>query len=75
MDRLDIAIALLEEAKEEKKNLELYNKEYEKLPSYKEPGYRVALDNFFEKFPRIPKKSVINDNIKMARRILAGEYM
>ena len=63
MDRLDMAIALLEEAKQERENLKIYDKEYEKLPNYGDPGYFEAWEKFDERFPRSPKKSVVNDNI------------
>ena len=75
MDRLDMAIALLEEAKEEKARLAKYEKDYSNIPKYGAPGYWEAWDKMIKKYPRTPKKSVINDNIKMARRILVGEYM
>lgn len=75
MDRLDMALALIQEAKEEKALLERYKKDNSKLPGYGEPGYREAVDDFFKKYPKTPHKSVVNDNLKMARRILAGEYM
>lgn len=75
MDRLDMALALIQEAKEEKALLEKYEKDNSKLPGYGEPGYREAIDDFFKKYPKTPHKSVVNDNLKMARRILIGEYM
>ncbi len=75
MDRLDMAIALLQEAKTEKNNLEIYNREYDRIPQYGAPGHWDALNRLLTKFPRTPKKSVINDNIKMARRLLLDEYM
>ena len=75
MDRLDMAIALLQEAKREKENLEIYNRDLKKIPGYGEPGHWDALDQLLKRFPRTPKKSVINDNIKMARRLLLDEYM
>ena len=74
MDRIEIAIELLQEAREEKALLERYEKDRDKLPSYKDPNYRTALGAFYDKYPRPPKKSIINDNIKMARRLLLGEY-
>lgn len=75
MDRLDMAISLIQEAKEEKALLEKYEKDYSKLPGYGEPGYREAVNNFFNKYPKSPHKSVVNDNLKMVRRILVGEYV
>lgn len=73
MDRLDMAIALLQEAKAEKENLAEYEKAYANLPTDSNHWNEYA--KLLEKYPRIPKKSVINDNIKMARRLLLGEYM
>ena len=75
MDRLEIALELIREAMDEKKRLEIYQRERAKLPGYGSPDYREALNKFYEKYPSSPKKSIINDNIKMARRILLGEYM
>lgn len=76
MDRLDMAIALLQEAKEEKERLAQYNKEYSKLSFYGSPDYDPEENRrFWKKWSRVPKKSVINDNIKMARRLLLGERM
>lgn len=75
MDRLDMAISLIQEAKSERENLKIYDKEHEKLPKWGDPGYWEAWSKFVRRFPRAPKKSVVNDNLKMARRILLGEYM
>lgn len=75
MDRLEIALELIREAIDEKKRLEIYNKEYSKLPGYRDPNFREARDKFYAKYPTSPKKSIINDNIKMARRLLLGEYV
>lgn len=77
MDRLDMAIALLQEAKVEKERLAEYNKEYSKISHYGSPDYDPEREQkFWSKWwTRIPKKSVINDNIKMARRLLLGEYV
>ena len=65
MDRLNMAIALLQEAKKEKENLEIYNRDLKKIPGYGEPGHWEELDQLLKRFPRTPKKSVINDNIKI----------
>ena len=75
MDRLEMAIELIREAIDEKKRLEAYDKDYSKLPDYRDPNYREALRKFYDKYPSSPKKSIINDNIKMARRLLLGEYV
>ena len=74
MDRLDMAIALLQEAKEEKERLVDYEKENAKI-CYDDPDRYRKWEELHRKYPRTPKKSVINDNIKMARRIILGEYM
>lgn len=79
MDRLDMAIALIQEAKEEKERLVNYEKEYAeawKLDREITDGDRWKNRNkVFNKYPRTPKKSVVNDNLKMARRLLVDEYM
>lgn len=75
MDKIDIAIALLQEAREEKLLLERYEKDQAKLPGWRDPGRVEAVNRFYDKYPRAPKKSIINDNIKMARRLLLGEYV
>ena len=78
MDRLEMAIELINEVRLERDRLEDYKREYreafEKDSTY--PGY--TFKNRFEvmdKYSPLPKKSVINDYLKMARRILLGEYM
>ena len=78
MDRLDMAIALIKEAQEEKSRLIGFERDYEKALAKDEEvlGYSWKnRDEVYKAYGRTPHKSVINDNIKMARRILAGEYM
>lgn len=75
MDRLDMALDLIREAQIEKENLSKYAEEYAKLPDYKDPGYWDAVQRLDRKYKRIPKKSVVNDNLRIARRILLDEYM
>ena len=75
MDRLEMAIELIREAIAEKKRFEAYEKDRAKLPSYKNPKYREAVNEFYKKYPTSPKKSIVNENIKMTRRLLLGEYM
>lgn len=77
MDRLDMALALIEEARNEKKRLEAYNQEYDKAFELDlKSGYSWAERNKVnQKYRPIPTKATINDCIKMARRILAGEYV
>lgn len=69
MDRLDMALELIREAQEEKKRLEAFNNEYAKASGWEE------ISKLYDKYSPTPKKSVINDNLKMARRIIIGEYM
>lgn len=75
MDKLDIALALIEEAKAEKKRLKEYQKEYANLPDYSSANHWEAWRKLDEKYSPVPKKSVINDNLKMARRYLRDEYI
>ena len=76
MDRLDIAIALLQEAKEEKERINQYKKAEAELPGYGEPGYDdIDWPEFYRKWTPLPKKSVVNDNIKVTRRLLLSERM
>lgn len=75
VDRLDMVIALLEEAKTEKYLLIEFAKDESKLPPYGDPHKFEAINKFYEKWDKIPRKSVVNDNIKMARRLLLDEYV
>lgn len=79
MNRLDMAIALIQEAKEEKVKLEAFTAEYN-LAAEIDLGdpekYSYAeRQKVYNKFTPTPHKSIVNDNLKMARRLLAGEYM
>lgn len=73
MDRLDMALALIQEAKEERKRLEALKKEIDKLPYV--DGYWTRRAEIEARYKPTPHKSVINDNLKTARRLLALEYM
>ena len=75
MDRLSMAIALIQEAQEEKKRLAEYNAALEEVPPHDHPDHWKALIEVYKKFSPTPKKSVINDNLKMARRLLIAEYV
>lgn len=76
MDRLDIAIGLIKEAQAEKARLQALNKEIEKLKpvedwdEYYNKRYKIE-----ESFSPLPHKSIVNDNLKVARRILRDEYL
>lgn len=73
MDRLDIALALIQEAKEERKRLEAMEKEIERIPQGSLYWTRRA--EIESRYNPTPHKSVVNDNLKTARRLLAREYM
>lgn len=73
MDRLEVAIALIQEAKEEKKRLEAMEKEVDKIPL--DSSYWSRVYEIREKYNPVPCKAVINDNLKIARRLLARAYM
>ena len=75
MDGLDIAIELLIEARDEKTRLEEYNKEYNKTLKIGDSMERWNEQyKINQKYYPIPKRQVIKDNIKMARRLLLKEY-
>lgn len=77
MNRLDIAIALLEEARDERDRLEKMNREIDKLRAkqLERAEYWTAQNMIDKSYQPIPHKAHINENIKVARRILLGEYM
>lgn len=74
MDRLDMAIGLIREAKDEKKRLEDMEREIAKIPKGT-PDYWRARCDIESRYSPIPHKSVINDSLKTARRLLAREYV
>lgn len=86
MDRLEVAIGLITDAKLERDRLLEYEREYEEalekdlrkdvmssetLPYHERYKNRWKVD---EKFSPLPTKSVINENLKVARRLLLAEY-
>ena len=73
MDRLDMALALIQEAKEERKRLEAMEKEIAKIPSGS--NYWAIRREVESRYSPTPHKSVVNDNLKTARRLLARAYM
>lgn len=76
MDRLDMVLELVQEAKTEREALAKYEREYNEAleKDLKTGGYKER-SKVWEKYTPTPKKSHVNDNLKMARRIPAGEYM
>ena len=77
MNKLDIAIALLEEARDERERMEKMNREIDKLRAkpLERADYWTARNMIDKAYQPIPHKAHINENIKVARRILLGEYM
>ena len=75
MDKLEIARALIDDAIEEKRRLEKVEADLEALREKKEQG-KVSGDYWTQRwriesqFGAVPKKAHINDNIKVARRLL-----
>lgn len=74
MDRLDMAIALIQEAKEERKRLEAMEKEIAKIPGSGRDYWSMRME-IESRYNPTPHKSVVNDNLKTARRLLVREYM
>ena len=72
MDRLDMAIALIQEAKSERKRLEAMDTEIARNPRGSDCRVRYEIE---ARYKPTPRKSVINDNLKTARRLLAREYV
>ena len=74
MDRFEMAIALIEQARDESIRLMTYNSVLKE--AFATPGYtwerQVEIDRQFEP---IPRKSIVNDSLKMARRLLKEEYV
>lgn len=75
MNNIDIAIALLCEAAEQKKSVEEHERDYKEFLKSSNYGDADKMHEFCRKWPTTPCKSVVNDNIKMARRLLLKEYI
>ena len=63
MNKLEIALYLINEAKELKETYLEYRKDYREL----------AMKELWDKYPHTPTKQPIIDNLKMARRLLNEE--
>lgn len=74
MDYLKTAIALIQEADEEKKRLEDMEKAISKIKPDTPERWRKIYE-IQTRYSPTPRKSVINDNLKTARRLLARAYM
>lgn len=70
MDNFDMVIALINEAKIERdlvRDYELDNNHARETGDF---------SSFFTRwYPGVPRKQIVNDNIKLARRLLLKEYM
>lgn len=75
MDNLDLAIELIQRAKRERNRINTLNKMLE--AARQKPGYnwnvRMEIESNFD--GGLPRKSVVNDSLKMVRRILKEEYI
>lgn len=72
ISNFDIAIALIEEAQEQKRRLDEYKKDCEAIHSKPEPNRDWVA--FYRRWPSSPNRTLIRDNLKMARRLLKKEY-
>lgn len=72
MDNFDMAVVLIKEAQEEKRRYEAHHKAY--MAVLDSPAPR-DWQTFYREHPETPRKSIVNDNIKLARRLLLKEYM
>jgi hypothetical protein len=68
------ALSLISEAEEELKRLEAMEKEIAKIKRDKPIKWSEIYD-VEKRYSPIPRKSVINDNIKIARRLLLRAYV
>ena len=71
MDNFDMAMALIKEAQEEKRKYEAHHKAYMAVLNSDKRDWQT----FYHEHPETPKKSIVNDNIKLARRLLLKEHM
>ena len=66
MNRIDIALYLINEAKEKEELLKKYNKDLKES--------NMNWDDFDDKYPQTPTKQIILDDLKIARRLLNEEW-
>lgn len=74
MDKLEMALMLIQDAKDEKKRLAEFEEQKKHIPPFSDSNYWDAVVDLYKRFKPTPKKSIINDNLKMARRLLLAEY-
>lgn len=75
MNNIEIAIELLREANDELIRLNDYTNRCDEIYVLDSDEYTHAVRELRANYPIEPKKSIINDNIKMARRLLLKEYV
>ena len=74
MDNLELAIALVTKAKEENDRLKNMERRLSKL-STSDPDYWKKFESIRYSYNPVPKKTSVNDYIKLARRILSNCYL
>lgn len=72
MDRLDWAIELIQEAQREKRYIQAMKNDIDKLSIY-DPNYWQKHYEISQKYTRVPDRSIIDHNLRLARRILLDE--
>ena len=75
MDKLELALELIRRAQQERKRLNGYNNAINSLQRANNPEYWHQRDKIELKYSPTPRKAIINDSLKMARRILSEEYV
>lgn len=77
MDRLEIAIELIRDAMREKARIRRLDKEIENLRGLELEGseYWDKRYQIEKKYSPLPHKATVNDNLKVARRILNDERL
>lgn len=74
MDKLDLALELVRIAKVERERLDAYNKEMKNFYASESRSWEER-NRIEQRYSPTPRKAVINDSLKMARRMLAEEYV
>ena len=74
MDNLEFALELIRRAQHERKRLDAYKAEISKFYASGSRSWeeRIKIER---KYSPTPRKAIVNDSLKMARRILSEEYV
>lgn len=70
MDKLELAMELIRRVQNDQKRMEAMNKELEKAGG----GWAKRIE-IEKKYYPIPRKTVINNSLKMARRLISEAYV